>query len=308
MNEHPVQWTAPSQLWAAATNATDPAVQQTFGRPAILRFASDTFMDEFLAILENDPAQVSALVAQPETWRGPIAPLASTASVATTASQSSLARQVQRLRLIAERKRQGPAAVSAIATELTTPAAGLKLYQPAHQRYYMIAACLVCRLVGLPDRTLDTARQERVTFVVRRLVHPDPSQTTTACDLDNCDEYALVQTPRGNAWQQITKVNGRKGEVLIPGEEQLPLFAVHFRADDGHRRRLLAGLIPVGKREAYLGAAKDTTVGSPRDAAGCRGGCDDGRIDRSTYGPAVYPGNRTLEALARARRGGAGAA
>jgi hypothetical protein len=261
MNEHPVQWTAPSPLWAAAANATDPAVRQTFNRPAILRFASDTFMDEFLAMIENDPTQVSALVAKPETWRGPLPP---TTALATSLPQSSLARQLQRLRLVAERRRQGAAAdVSATATSLATPQAGLKLYQPAHQRYYMIAACLVCRLVGLPDRTVDTARQERVTFIVRRLVHPDPSQATPACDPDSCDEYALVQTPRGNVWRQITKANEGKGDMLIPGEEQLPLFAVHFRADDGHRRRLLAGLIPVGKREAYLGAAKDAAAQLP---------------------------------------------
>jgi hypothetical protein len=273
MNEHPVQWTAPSALWAAATNATDPAVRQTFSRPAILRFASDTFMDEFLAILENDPAQLSTLVAKPETWRGPIPPSTSTAARPPTVPQSSLARQLQRLRLIAERKRQGPAvAIPAVVTDAAPPQDRLKLYQPAHQRYYMIAACLVCRLVGLPDRTLDTARQERVTFVVRRLVHPDPSQTSAACDPDSCDEYALVQTPRGRVWRQITDANRRKGDVLIPGEEQLPMFAVHFRADDGHRRRLLAGLIPVGKREAYLGAAKDTAGQASETQPGAEGG------------------------------------
>ena len=43
-----------------------------------------------------------------------------------------------------------------------------------------------------------------------------------------------------------------------PGEEQLPLFAMHFNADDGHKRRLFAGLIPVGRREAYVGAAQRT--------------------------------------------------
>ncbi|HSF33659.1 MAG TPA: hypothetical protein VLK82_24735 [Candidatus Tectomicrobia bacterium] len=274
MNEHPVQWTAPSPLWAAATNATDPAVRQTFNRPAILRFGSDTFMDEFLAILENDPTQVTALVAQPETWRGPLPPVASTASLALTSPQSSLARQLQRLRLVAQRKRQGPAAgISAAPASLPASQTGLKLYQPAHQRYYMVASCLVCRLVGLPDRTLDSARQERVSFVVRRLVHPDQSQTTAPCDPDSCDEYALVQTPRGSVWRQVSKAHEHKGSVLIPGEEQLPLFAVHFRADDGHRRRLLAGLIPVGKREAYLGAAKEANGQVPGEqATGSPGG------------------------------------
>ena len=52
------------------------------------------------------------------------------------------------------------------------PQATLKLYQPAHQRYYLVTACLVCGIVGLPDRALDSAHQERVSFVVRRLLPP----------------------------------------------------------------------------------------------------------------------------------------
>jgi hypothetical protein len=254
MSEHPVQWTAPSALWLAVTNATDPAVRQTFNRPAILRFATDTFMDEFLAMLENDPTQVSALVAQPETWRGPLPPAASATTLPPTVPQSSLARRLQRLRLVTERQRQG---TGATAPTLAASQTGLKLYQPAHQRYYMVAACLVCRLVGLPDRTLDSARQERVSFVVRRLLPPDQGQTTAPCDPDSCDEYALVQTLRGHVWRRISRAHEHRGNVLVPGEEQQPLFAVHFRTDDGHRRRLLAGLIPVGKREAYLGAARE---------------------------------------------------
>jgi len=220
-----------------------------FGQPAILRFASDTFMDEFLAVLENDPAQLTGLVARPETWRGPTPPASSTSLLAPTAPLSSRARMLQRFRRVAERAQNR--------ATLPVPAeAPLKLYQSAHQRYYLLAACLVCRQVGLPDRALDTAQQERAAFVVRRLVNPDPTNTTAVGDPESWYEYAMVQTPRGSSWQQITDATQRQAAVLIPGEEQLPLFAVHFTADDGRKRRLFAGLIPVGKREAYLSASQ----------------------------------------------------
>jgi hypothetical protein len=245
-------------MWESIANATEPAVRQTLGQPAILRFASDTFMDELLALLDNDPAQVRDLIAQPETWRGPTPP--TSASLRTPALPiSRLARRLQRIRRIAERTSSGGAALSP-----TTGAAAdaaplpLKLYQPAHQRYYLVASCLVCRQIGLPDRRLDTANQERATFVVRRLVHPDPSNTTAVGDPASWSEYALVQTPRGSVWQQITDATQRQADVLVSGEEQLPLFATHFTADDGRKRRLFAGLIPVGRREAYLGAAQGT--------------------------------------------------
>jgi hypothetical protein len=264
MSEPHVQWTAPSPLWESLANATDPAVRQTLGQPAILRFASDTFMDELLAMLDSDLAQVRDLVAQPETWRGPTPP-APAALQAPAPPMSRLARRLQRVRRIAERTSSGRAAPPPT-TEVAADGAQLplKLYQPAHQRYYLIASCLVCRQIGLPDRTLDTANQERATFVVRRLVHPDPANTTIPGDPTSWAEYALVQTPRGSVWQQITDATQRQADVLVPGEEQLPLFAMHFTAADGRKRRLFAGLIPVGRREAYLGAAR----GAPGQAQG----------------------------------------
>src|SRR5437016_4106994 len=131
MSEPHVQWTAPSPLWEATVNATDPAVRQMFGQPAILRFASDTFMDEFLTVLDNDPAQLTGLVAQPETWRGPTPPASSTSLLAPTAPLSSRARMLQRFRRVAERAQNR--------VTLPVPAkAPLKLYQSAHQRYYLV--------------------------------------------------------------------------------------------------------------------------------------------------------------------------
>jgi hypothetical protein len=75
-------------------------------RPAILRFASDTFMDDYLALMENDPARLSQLVAQPETWRGPTPP------VAPVAKQPAFLRSLTRLRLASEKKRSKALATS----------------------------------------------------------------------------------------------------------------------------------------------------------------------------------------------------
>src|SRR5205085_9155666 len=107
------------------------------------------------------------------------------------------------------------------------------------------SACLVCRLPGLPDRALSTGRQDRASFVVRRL------RTVNGATV----EYAFLPNapnggPPNGGWQDASAAP----ELLQPGEEQLPLFALTFGDDTGYRRRLLAGLVPVGKREAYVGA------------------------------------------------------
>jgi hypothetical protein len=137
----------------------------------------------------------------------------------------------------------------------TSPAT-LKLYQPAHQRFYMVAGCLVCRQVGLPDHAVAGNRQERVTFVVRRLRERAADETTApgALTLPGTskvyDEHAFVTTPGNKGWQ---KIEGG-GEQLIKDEEQLPLSPTNFTDTDERQRRICAGLIPVSKREAYMGA------------------------------------------------------
>ena len=50
----------------------------------------------------------------------------------------------------------------------------LKLYQPAHQRYYLVASSLVCGRAGLPDRAINAGRQEKVSYVMRRMFPPGP--------------------------------------------------------------------------------------------------------------------------------------
>src|SRR5262249_7720708 len=142
-----------------------------------------------------------------------------------------------------------------------------KLYQPAHQRYYLVTACLVCGRAGLPDRAIVPARQERVGFVVRRLMPSRPLNIREALPPLNpddwpatWDEYPFVVAPDRAGWKRVTK---QKRNNLETGEEQLPLFAVQMSEDDGRRRRLLAGLVPVGRREAYLHASQRPQTGDP---------------------------------------------
>jgi hypothetical protein len=266
MSEHQVQWTAPSPLWPEAASAPTAEGRRALGQPAILRFASDSFMEDFLRIMETDPAQLTGLVARPETWRGPTPPPQATSLLEPAAPMSSFARKLNRSRLVAERSRNA-SAVALVAGNGSESAQGppLKLYQPSAQRYYLVTACLVCGITGLPDRALNTAGQERVSFVVRRLFpqgEPNLENDLPAPD-QTWDEYALVSAPSGSGWQKIPKLAGATPAVAIPGEERLALFPVSFTEDDGRRRRLFAGLVPVGKREAYMGASKRRLAGEP---------------------------------------------
>lgn len=262
MAQDVVQWVSPSPLWPAVAAADNLASrQQRLRRPAILRFANDEFMEQFLATLENDPARLGELVAKPETWRGP-------AKEQEPVKQApAFARKLQRLGLLAARRRDAASSLASTSGGALTQAGAaskkapkLKLYQPAHQRYYLVTACLVCGRAGLPDRGVAPVRQERVGFVVRRLLPPQPLNINQALpDLkpdtwpEEWDEYAFVVGPDGQGWRRIHRE--RRGE-LEEGEEQSPLFAVNFSEDDGRRRRLFTGLVPVGKREAYMNASQ----------------------------------------------------
>lgn len=293
-----VQWTTPAPLWpqAAAAQATE-ARRAELLRPSLLRFASDSFMEDCIALLEQNPAALGGHVAQPETWRDLVAAPAPPAAVA------KFALPLSRARLAGERKRQQSALARAGGRTATGVGAGdatangvvatvrpLKLYQPAHQRYYLLSSCLVCARAGLPDRALDPAREERATFVVRRLfpataTDAETGETKSFVDPqtgevdrssrslpgfdETWEEYAFVTTPAGDAgWQKVTGARHATADVLVAGEEQLPLFPLNYTQDDGLRRRVFAGLAPVGKREVYMGAAYLPQTAPPESTGG----------------------------------------
>jgi len=191
-------------LWGLALE--DGAAGTRFKEPALLRFSGDAFMDDLLRLLGADPGSLAGHVARRESWEG---------------------------------ERAGWVDAATLAGE-----APPHLFQPAHGRFYLVAASLVCQGTGLPDRTVDPA-EEKVAFVVRRLA---PHQAGGAVDPANPStwrEHAWIGDRKEGAWAPLDDP-----EVPLAGEERLPLFSLAF-ASEGRRHRLHAGLIPAGGREVY---------------------------------------------------------
>jgi hypothetical protein len=244
MSEAHVEWTTPAPLWWQGFDPADALARRAFRTPAILRFATDSFMDDFHNLMKVDPARLAELVALAETWSAP------PGLPETVVPKSGLALKLNQLRSAAIRRleaREGK--LPAIpASPADRP---LKLYQPAHQRFYLVSACLVCRMVGLPDRAVDTSNQEKVSFVVRLLqpriagaLNPDPSA---------CDELAFID----GAWQYASDPT-----LLLDGEETNPLAPFTYTEIDRRMRRLFTGLVPIGRREAYLAATQPQPGGA----------------------------------------------
>src|SRR5687768_10180194 len=97
MNGHPVLWTSPTPLWGRFGDSVGgPAFRaEDQARPAILRFASDEFMEQLLAMLAADPRQLGRVIARPETWR---TPAGDTPDLAPRVPLPRLARRLARLR------------------------------------------------------------------------------------------------------------------------------------------------------------------------------------------------------------------
>src|SRR5437899_2401547 len=98
---HHVQWTAPAPFWKRATDLTDSA-RAAARRPAILRFASDSFMEEFHRALDVDPSKLASLEAHYETWREPRG--SSPAVPPPLRATSRLHQKIARMKVSAERR------------------------------------------------------------------------------------------------------------------------------------------------------------------------------------------------------------
>ena len=262
---HPLAWAAPRPLWRGMASP-DLA-------PTILRFASDSFMEQLLAVLEQDPGRLADHVVRPEFWRVPMTnPVDHTDRVPLPAPMKA-ARRAQRLAMAARRPATATAtAVSTsagaatVAVETAEERQPLKLYQPAHQRYYIACATLACAIPGLPDRRL-AGGHEQLGMVLRRLL-PAPTSGSGEAPV----EYAYITAASGSRWQRVS--DDQTDAVLAPGEELLPVFPL-AHADSGARQRVMwGGLIPVARREAYLGASVNTNaqrlVDGQREALGTR--------------------------------------
>jgi hypothetical protein len=231
--DHPLTWAAPRPMWRGGASP---------GRePTILRFATDEFMEQLLGLLETDPAALADHVARPETWRTPPGQQAAEDLIERVPLPAPM--KLARLRT---RLGRAPKPVAAV------PAAPprLKLYQPAHQRYYIACATLACAIPGLPDRRL-AGGHEQVGFVLRRLM---PAAANAAGPLV---EYGYVREAKGGRWQRVA--DGDEA-VLAPGEERLPAFPLAHQDDHGLNRTMWGGLVPVGRREQYLSASITRTA------------------------------------------------
>jgi hypothetical protein len=168
---HEPSWVTAAPLWQDAVSE-----RERMRRPAILRFATDSFMEELYRQLESEPA---ALV---------------------------------------QRDARGGSRT-------------LKLFQPVHGHFHLVAASLVCGLPGLPDHGVERAR-EKVSFVLRRR--------------EGERELAWIPGPDAQSpgsWQLLADE-----ESVASGEEQLPLFAAGF-VQDGTPRKLWLGLVPTTSRD-----------------------------------------------------------
>jgi hypothetical protein len=227
--DHPLTWAAPRPMWRGGAS---PGLE-----PTLLRFATDEFMEQLLGLLETDPGALADHVARPETWRTP-------------PGQQSAEDLIERVPLPAPMKlarlrtRLGRAPRPFVPPPADPPR--LKLYQPAHQRYYIACATLACAIPGLPDRRLAGA-SEQVGFVLRRLM----PAAANAPDGSPLVEYGYVKDSKGGRWQRVA--DGEEA-VLAPGEERLPAFPLAHQDGHGLNRTMWGGLVPVGRRERYLSA------------------------------------------------------
>lgn len=254
-DSHSIGWVAPAPLWARFGDLSQGVNRQCFARPAILRFSHDAFMDELLALLAYYPEHLDEWLAQNETWEQPMRtpPIVARLDLPQPVSQL----KTRLTRGVTEAAR-APINVDALSGDL-------KLYQPVHQRHYLVTASLVCRRTGLPDRRIETARQEQVRFVVRRVL-PENDGSSLA-------EYAYVKQGNAAQWCPV----GDRKELLFAGEERLAMFPLSVELDTGRKRTLLGGVIPVGRREAYLSAGLQGT-GNGASAAGAAASPADTRV------------------------------
>lgn len=230
---HPVQWRTASPLWEVLSS---PAENPVFAQPAILRFTTDTFMEDFLTVATESPTRLWEWQVQKETWRKP-AP-------------------IPPVRLAQGQPAPPPPLNGQLLDDPALQEEPLKLYQSAHQRYYLVAANLVCRIPGLPDKTLKNTQGETVSFVMRRLME----------DVTVLKEHAFVD----GFWQPIEP---DQAATLISGEQTFPMFPTTYtHTSGGYARCMFSGLIPVSNREALMNAGRQSMAptGTALDTAADR--------------------------------------
>lgn len=206
-----IEWLTPSFLWDKALEDDDTV---RFKQPAILRFDTDTFMEDLAERLEKNPYGLKDLVACYETWTD---------------------------------RKSGWLPEDELDSQNT-----LKFYQSSHGFFYLIATNLVntpSMMMEFSDKKVDTANEETVSFLIRRLVPAEEETSVNPKDPTTYKEYAWVVNEQEAGWQQVSL------NSVLDKEERLPLFSLNFTEND-KQRRLLAGLIPAANRERYQAEPK----------------------------------------------------
>ncbi len=264
--KHSVRWQAPMPLWAESSS-TGLRIKDTgiAPQPSILRFATDAFMEEMLLMLNDNPKRIVEWVAQPETWREP---MKSPQKLSKPQEESSIAYLFNKTKQQTDQQKPAPNKLKAkpkgnvvIPVDEAEQSMPLKLFQAAHKRYYLVSASLINRNPGMPDHQLNLSKNEKVSFVVRRLVPPEDDPDKQNLDnIDAWDEFAFVQTDSGNTWKKLDQYNKGITRTLASNEEQLPLFPVTYQDSCGYDRKVHSGLIPVGRRETWMAASASELV------------------------------------------------
>jgi hypothetical protein len=213
-----VQWLTPSPLWSDPSIAADLTA---YRRPAILRFATDTFMPELQAVLQQNPQNLGRYVAQGENWQNPVAGLGNAIGLPLKLYQPVQAR------------------FYLIASSLNCRMPGL----PDHTVNKSTGES-----VGFVVRQL----RPKANFTNADLAVYDGAK---------CDEYAwTIPTGAGAGTQPgwtlvpaMTPPVQFPPTALAPGEVQMPLSPAQT-GSNGSTRRTLVGLIPASRRQQYISA------------------------------------------------------
>jgi hypothetical protein len=213
--ERTVEWTTAAPL--LSTFLQDEQIQQV-RKPVLLRFKTDSFMQDLVQLLQTDPRQLPNLIARPESFRAP-----------PTGEADDW---------------QAP------------PPEMLKLYQPAHGFFYLIAASLVCHMPGLPDRVVNTTKKEKVSFILRR-IGVDGTEMAWVSDPSK-------DPPLNKNWVAVAPDSFGDFKVVAKNEELLPMLPLNF-TDNGRKKRLLLGLIPTSSYETFQATPSLSLVPSADD-------------------------------------------
>lgn len=266
--KHNTQWMAPTPLWAKQSTAGIKIANELSAIPQVLRFADDDFMQEFLQVMNTEPRKIGEYVLQrKETWRDPVT---SPEKTPYPQNETAISKLLTRTRSKADLLKVKSAKVVINAKAHSDPHSldtealeNLKLYQPGHQRYYLVSAALIKNEFGLPDKKVELSNQEKVTFVVRRLLPPDNPEDPYNKNLKEEDkpkegiwtEHAYIKTDRGNVWKKIGNYS-LKTSHLMANEDELPMFPSGY-AGDCCDRTLYSGTIPVARREQWMTAPEE---------------------------------------------------